>query len=353
MSFANLIIIWYNANKRDLPWRDTVDPYKIWLAEIIMQQTRVEQGLPYYLRFCDHFPEVKDLALASLDEVLKLWQGLGYYTRARNLYETAGIVYNRYHGNFPSTYAGLLELKGIGDYSASAIASIAFGLPHPVIDGNVIRFISRYLALSIPVGKKELKQEIRSFLIPEIAKESPAMFNQALMEIGGMVCKPQNPDCTKCPVSAGCMARNLGITAQFPVKSPKVNVRNRYFLYLVIQNPKSGIILKKRTGRDIWKGLFDFPLIELPGPPDSDLLQYIPEIESFLNPLPFVLKKMQGPLLHLLSHQKLHCWFLDIQCDFDDSFRLEDNYLLTFLPEISRFPVPRLIEKYIHDFLKY
>lgn len=349
MSFANSIIMWYQLHKRDLPWRNTRNPYEIWLSEIILQQTRVEQGMPYYYRFLENYPDIFHLAKAPLQDVLKLWQGLGYYSRARNLHETAIQIVNRYNGHFPDHYEALITLKGIGAYTAAAIASLAFNQSCPVIDGNVIRFISRYLSLSAPTNSPALKEQIHSFLRQEIDPSAPGIFNQALMEIGSLVCKPRNPECTQCPVAAGCSAFRNNTREQFPVKIPREKVKNRYFTYLILRNAGNETLLRKRTATDIWKGLYDFPLIETSTPPDPGSKEFPEILHAFLNTHTLHIRSIHGPYLHLLSHQKIHCIGVQIDCTFEQSFPEKDTFTRIPFEKIHEYPVSRLVEKILTD----
>ena len=238
MIFSLKILLWYQKNKRNLPWRKTKDPYRIWLSEIILQQTRVAQGLPYYERFIERFPTVRDLANAQENEVLKLWQGLGYYSRARNLHATAKIVVKEYKGEFPKTYKGLLKLKGVGDYTASAIASICFDIPEPVVDGNVYRVLARYYGVDIPINSSKGTRYFKELARKVMNTEQIRDYNQAIMEFGAIQCAPKNPDCTGCPLNDGCLALQQNQIGELPKKINKTKVRNRYFNYLVVVDPK-------------------------------------------------------------------------------------------------------------------
>src|ERR1041385_985871 len=256
MDFSQILLSWYARNRRDLPWRKTRDPYKIWLSEVILQQTRVQQGLPYYLAFVKKCPDVKKLAAAPEDEVVKLWQGLGYYSRARNLHAAAKMVVKDFAGKFPGNYEDLRKLKGIGDYTAAAIASLSFDERKAVVDGNVYRVLSRIFgiedAIDSTVGKKifsELANEL-------ISQKFPADHNKAIMEFGALQCVPKNPDCKNCPFVLHCYAQKKKIIHLFPLKSKKTKITDRFFYYLVIRH-KGHIYIKQRTGKDIWKGLFD------------------------------------------------------------------------------------------------
>ena len=260
MNFSKLLIDWYLSNQRELPWRKTKNPYHIWLSEIMLQQTRVAQGLPYYLRFTEEFPTVFDLAEASEEKVLKLWQGLGYYSRARNLHFTAKEIVKNHQGQFPSDYHQLLKLKGIGSYTAAAITSFAFNQPYAVVDGNVIRVLSRVFGIEIPydsvTGKKRFQQLAQELLI----KNKPGMYNQAIMEFGALQCKPKSPNCSICPMQDFCIAYQAMEVHAFPVRSKKIKVKERFLHFLMIQTDNGICIGKRKSG--IWNGLYEFPFFE-------------------------------------------------------------------------------------------
>ena len=262
MNFAKLLADWYLENKRSLPWRETNEPYRIWLSEIILQQTRVDQGKPYYLSFVKAFPKVEDLAQAEEVDVLKLWQGLGYYSRARNLHASAKYVASDLQGKFPSSYKDLLALKGVGDYTASAIASICYNEPVAVVDGNVFRVLSRIFGIDTPINSTEGVKQFKQLAQELLDKKDPANFNQGIMEFGATHCKPQNPLCDSCPFAAKCVAFNQNRISELPVKLKKQKVKNRYFNYLVFISEEGETILEQRRGKGIWEGLYEFPLVE-------------------------------------------------------------------------------------------
>ena len=345
MKFSKKIFKWYSANKRDLPWRQTKDPYLIWLSEIILQQTRIEQGKPYYEKFVAAYPSVKHLAAATEQEVLNLWQGLGYYSRARNLHHTAQMIVNEYQGKFPDTYTGIRELKGIGDYTAAAIASICFDLPHAVMDGNVLRFISRLYGITDSIDLPETKKRIHAIATENMDYRNPGDFNQAMMEFGATVCTSVNPGCSQCIFNSGCFAFKSNLVDELPVRNLKSAKRNRFFHYLVLTVTDQGtdfIYLNKRTGNDIWKNLFDFPSIERNLDAKEQRLTEN-EFETLLNcTLPGFLG-VSAPYIHLLTHQKLHARFYRVH-----SFKkMEPPYLFIPLNEIHAYPVPKLIDRYL------
>lgn len=313
MNFYDLITRWYLINKRDLPWRNTNDPYAIWLSEIMLQQTRVAQGLPYFERFINAFPTVFDLATADEEQVLKLWQGLGYYSRARNMHKTAQIVANDYNGIFPSTYTELLKLKGIGEYTAAAIASFSFNEKVNVVDGNVFRVLSRYLNITTDISSATAKKEFAAIAHELMENRDSALFNQAIMEFGALQCVPKNPNCTDCVLNNSCAALQHKKVDQLPVKSKKTKVRNRYFNYLVFEDPQSNTLLRKRTEKGIWHNLYEFPVIEtLDESPYEMVVDEIRRQFSDQN-IQSIVNYSSSPIIHKLSHQKLHILFYKVK----------------------------------------
>lgn len=306
--FSNDIIDWYHENRRSLPWRDTKDPYRIWLSEIILQQTRVNQGLPYYLEFVSAFPTVKDLAIAPENTVLRLWQGLGYYSRARNLHRCAKVVEEKHNGRFPSTFEELLDLPGIGTYTAAAIASIAFNRKVAVVDGNVYRVLARIFGIATDISSTEGKRqfsELANQLISE--QQNPGDHNQALMEFGATHCTPVNPKCGSCLFVKNCVAFDRGMISQLPVKVKKISKKTRYFFYFILRNGKK-IAMKKRTGRDIWNGLYEFHLVEAES--EKKLTQIV-KTDALLSVLGNDAKEV-GSVKHVLTHQVLLIKFFEM-----------------------------------------
>jgi len=343
MLFSEKILLWYANNKRDLPWRSTYNPYNIWLSEIMLQQTRVAQGIPYYLKFIEHFPLVQDLANANEEKVLKLWQGLGYYSRARNLHATAKNIVENYKGEFPDTYKELLKLKGVGDYTASAIASISFNRPEPVVDGNVYRVLSRYYGIKTPInsteGVKYFKKIAREVMnIVEIRD-----YNQGIMEFGAIQCIPQNPNCNNCPLNTSCLALKENTVADLPVKIKKTKIKNRYFNYLIIVGIDEKTLIQQRTGKGIWQNLFEFPLLET----DNEI--NLKEVEESLgqvislDTISDVYQYNQNKIVHKLSHQHLHTKFWIVKT----TSKLKDGVPIKTL---SKYPVPVLIADVIKTF---
>ncbi len=343
-SFTQEIYKWYNINKRNLPWRETSDPYKIWISEIILQQTRVVQGMSYYMRFVEKFPTVCDLANASEDSVLKLWQGLGYYSRARNIYFTAKFIVNNYNGIFPDDYKSILSLKGIGNYTAAAIASIAFNLPHAAVDGNIYRVISRYYGISTPIDSEKGKNEIQKIANELILGKNPGFHNQAFMEFGALQCQPKSPNCNLCPLQDTCFATKNSLTDLIPVKEKKVKQRTRFFYYYIIES-KDSVLFEKRTGKDIWENLHQFPLIES----KSELTENeIFNLELPANTIENAnFKSISGSVKHILTHQTIYARFIHIEAE---DFNLKDsNFIKVNKKDIYKFAVPRLLENYLKE----
>jgi A/G-specific adenine glycosylase len=339
--FSRILRDWYRKNGRNLPWRTTRDPYKIWLSEIILQQTRVDQGLPYYLRFIEAFPRIEQLAAAPEDEVLRLWQGLGYYSRARNLQSAAKQVVSEFNGQFPADFISIKSLKGIGDYTASAIASFAFDLPHPVLDGNVYRFLSRFAGIETPIDSTDGKKAFASLAAELFDPQHAAEHNQAMMEMGALVCKPANPNCDDCPFSMACHAYIYGKTADLPVKGKKTKVRKRYLHYFLLSHQGS-FLIRKRSGKDIWTGLYELPLIETEQPisvPDPELRQLLPDIRYRQ------IGKMVH-LRHLLSHQELQVRFWHLECTTMPHLA---GYKVIPEQSAGEFGFPQLIIRYFRE----
>jgi A/G-specific adenine glycosylase len=337
-TFPNTELLqWFEKVKRDLPWRETKNPYKIWISEIILQQTRVDQGLPYYDRFIAAFPEIQDLANANEDEVLKLWEGLGYYSRARNLHFTAKIVANELRGTFPNTYKGLLELKGVGPYTAAAIGSISFGLPVAAVDGNVYRVMSRYFGIMESIDETPTKKQITELANEVLEKEHAGNHNEAVMELGATVCSPVNPTCRECPLQRGCKAFANNIQSELPIRSKKTKVRDRYFYYSV-RVCNGEVLISRRGAGDIWQGLYEFPLIEV----DSRLEES--EIIKLLNlSSTEVVFNVSSEFKHILSHQRIYAKFVLIK---SGSFENSD-FIRATLAGLESFAFPRLINRYL------
>jgi|WetSurSiteA1Bulk_404760.scaffolds.fasta_scaffold00850_4 A/G-specific adenine glycosylase len=347
MLVSKILEKWYLENRRDLPWRRSDSPYHIWLSEIILQQTRVAQGTDYYNRFVERFPTVTDLANAPMDEVLKLWQGLGYYTRARNLHETARKVVNDHGGIFPRKHEELAKLKGVGTYTAAAIASIAFGEPVALVDGNVYRVLSRLYGIHDPIdspyGKRVFKEKAEEIL----NRERPDIHNQALMEFGALICLPRNPDCRHCVLSHLCKANCEGKTNVLPVKEGKVKTKARFFNYLFIRH-KGYTYLNKRLGNDIWNSLYEFPLIESETPVDYETLTSMPAWKVIFGKTQPEADFHPRTYRHQLTHQTLHCSFYQIRINREPD-RGAFRYQQIPLEGLAEYAVPRVIDKYLAD----
>ena len=340
------LINWYAANRRDLPWRHDPTPYQVWISEVILQQTRVNQGWEYYLRFVGKWPTVTDLAAASEEEVLKMWQGLGYYSRARNLHTCAKQVVKQYNGAFPADFEQLRKLKGIGDYTAAAIASIAFNLPHAVVDGNVYRVLSRLFDIDTPININE-GQTIFAQLADELLnREQPGLHNQAMMEFGALHCTPKNPNCLLCPLQTQCLAFAHQTVMQRPVKLQKLKVATRYFNYLVIRT-EGGIYLHKRSDDDIWKNLYDFPCIESENPMTVEEVINSEEFVQLIENKPFTLVKSSPTFTHKLTHRTILAQFIEIKLE-QKLLQIETKDLfLTPERDLENYPIPRLIDLYL------
>lgn len=349
-SFSSVLTNWYHRHRRPLPWRDTQDPYAIWLSEIILQQTRVRQGLPYYLKFLEHFPTVHDLANAPEDEVLRLWQGLGYYSRARNLHFTAKQVVSEFGGQFPGSYQGLLQLKGVGSYTAAAIASFAYKEQVAVLDGNVYRVLARVFGkhenIAAPASKKVF-EELANQLIPA---DEPDTYNQAIMEFGAIQCTPVAPDCLFCPLQDQCFAFQHGLVQVLPVKERAKASRARFFHYFVFQVEQQLYLKKRSADTDIWRGLYDFFSLE------TESTQLLPEaLPAFFSALDGVqtaeIKSTGKVYKHILSHQKINAQFylLPLNSRLREEETIAAGLQLYTLPEIEALPKPVLIDSFLKE----
>lgn len=349
MEVSSKLIYWYNINKRQLPWRNTNDPYIIWVSEIILQQTRVDQGLEYFNRFVARFPDVLSLASASEQEVLRQWQGLGYYSRARNMHTAAQHIAGKMNGKFPESSAGLLKLKGIGPYTASAVASICFGEACPVVDGNVMRVVARYFGISIPVNTTEGYKAVFEAAQQIIDREHAGTFNQALMEFGALHCTPRQPACNSCPLQSGCVAFHEHTVNILPVKIKPAKPRDRHFNYLTIlqqnESEQQEIFIRKRTGKDIWNGMYELPLIETSLAMEPEQLFGSPDWKTIFGGQQLQILAYSESYKHQLTHQTIHARFISVQMDeypdgSADWQRIEVRHL-------RDYPIPRLIDRYL------
>lgn len=344
MIFSKLLIQWYLQHRRQLPWRETTHPYPIWLSEIMLQQTRVAQGLPYFLKFMEAFPTVTDMANAPEEKVLHLWQGLGYYSRARNLHATAKEVTFNMGGDFPKSFSGLLKLKGVGDYTAAAIASIAYGEAVPVVDGNVYRVLSRVFGIETDISSSGAKKEFTALAASLLPPGQASDFNQAMMEFGALQCVPKNPDCTICIFNQTCVAYNTGRVNQLPVKFKKQKVTDRFFNYLIIKDANGRTLVNRRGDKGIWHGLYEFPLLETPAAMGKE--ETITLIQNFKG-IGFTPKNISiinaEPIIHKLSHQKLHLWFWEVDTDLPLAEAVEKEHL-------KSIPLPIVLHNFTTEY---
>lgn len=340
--FSTKLLAWYELHKRSLPWRQTKDPYVVWLSEIILQQTRVEQGLPYFERFLKDFPTIHDLAQASEDAILKRWQGLGYYSRARNLHKAAKQLSEQYKGNFPSTYKELLKLPGVGPYTARAIASICFDEVCAVVDGNVYRVLARHFKNFNPINKSKGIKAFQVLAQSLIDPNSPGTYNQAIMEFGALHCTPKNPDCTTCPLSSCCLAFADGRVAELPFKVKAKHIKKRYFHYLIPTDQNNNTLLSKRGQKDIWQGLYEFPLIEAQKMLSVDALKVHNDSPEWAKSAHWT-KFQDEVVIHKLSHQSLHTYFYVLE-NVDEALPISWS-------SVPDYAVPRLIERFLDKFI--
>ena len=339
------LLLWYADNKRSFEWRNTREPYKIWLSEVILQQTRTSQGLPYYIKFLETFPRLEDLAIASEDEVLKMWQGLGYYSRARNLHSTARFIYFECDGFFPNTFESIMKLKGVGDYTASAIASICFNIPQAVVDGNVYRFFSRYFGITTPINSSQAHKEFKAKGMKLIDASQSGNFNQALMEFGSIQCTPKKPSCSTCPFCSDCIAFNQNKISSLPIKTSKIKVTKRFFSYLVISDNLNNFLMEKRIQKGIWQNLYQFPLMET-----NSSLKKVSTVQNHIDSnenLEIDIDQIKlwniEPIKHKLSHQTLFIQFWIIS----NSSKLKDGIPKEKIKDLA---VPVVINNFIEDF---
>ena len=335
MKFSEKLIEWYRFNKRNLPWRLTKQPYKIWVSEIILQQTRIEQGEKYYYAFLEKYPNISELAKTNDEELLKVWEGLGYYSRALNMLKASRVVLNNYQGIFPSNYDDLIKLPGIGDYTASAISSICNNEVQPVVDGNVFRFLSRMFKIDLPIDKLKTKTYFKKLGFKLIDVVNPGDFNQAMMDYGSTVCRPKKFQCHKCLFSSNCKAFNSNTVMHYPFKEKRIKIKHRFLNYIFIITNDRKTLIKKRNGNGIWKNLYEFPLIETQK--ESSVNEIIKQLD--FKYLKFISEKKTK---HKLTHQQLNISFFTFKVsDFDDN--------LTDIKALSNYPFPRPINKFISE----
>lgn len=339
MNFTQSLAQWYKHNRRDLPWRNTTDPYVIWLSEIILQQTRVEQGLPYFNRFAEAYPMVSAFAAASEDEILKLWQGLGYYSRGRNMLTTARLVQQQFNGVFPDKYDELITLKGIGQYTAAAISSFATNEAKAVVDGNVSRVIARYFGVDEPINSTKGKKQFQQMADDLLDLNQPGLHNQAMMEFGAMLCKPRNPLCDVCPVKAGCYALQHNKVMQLPVKLKTVKIRKRYFNYWLIRDGNK-VLLNKRDESDIWANMYDMPLTETVEDKAIDELFASTDVMATLGFMPQIIA-VSPTRKHILTHQ--HIYYRFIQVNNSPEIKLKPTWFFSEVEKLNNLALPKII----------
>lgn len=346
-TITNILISWYLKYKRDLPWRDTRDPYKIWISEIILQQTRVSQGISYYYRFLESFPDIKTLAGAKEEDVLKNWQGLGYYSRARNLHATARLLSAKYNNSFPENFDEIKALKGIGDYTAAAIGSFAFGIRYPVLDGNVFRFITRYFGIDTPIHMSETRKNILNILHEMMSEvKDPALFNQALMEFGALQCVPKNPACDVCPLRTGCHALGHSMVDKLPVKQKAAPLKKRYLHYFILNYRNACFYMQRRHARDIWQGLHEFPLIETAKPVSFSRLQSMALKEPWGASLGELQCEVSDEIIHKLSHQELHVRFYTSM--LKKRLKIKNSVIFEVkTADLENYAIPRVIDRFL------
>lgn len=341
--FSRVLLDWYAEHRRELPWRETKDPYRIWISEIILQQTRVAQGYEYFLRFVERFPDLAALAEADEDEVMKYWQGLGYYSRARNLHAAARSM----NGAFPRTYEGVRALKGVGDYTAAAICSIAYDMPYAVVDGNVYRVLSRYFGVEVPIDSVQGKKLFASLAQEMLDEKHVALYNQAIMDFGAIQCTPQSPSCMFCPLADSCSALATGKVALLPIKQHRTKTTDRYFTYIYMC-VGGQMLLRKRTGNDIWRNLYELPLIETDHQMTVEELLLASELKELGANVEPIVRPLQIGVKHVLSHQIIHADFYEMI--FPADIQGFADYIRIGQGEWTRYAVPRLIHQFLEKY---
>ena len=349
LSVTKRLLSWYDADIRELPWKATRDPYKIWLSEIILQQTRVQQGTPYYLRFVDRFPNVTSLASAQLDEILKLWEGLGYYSRARNLHAAAKQVVDDHNGEFPSNYTSLLELKGVGEYTAAAIASFAYDEPVAVVDGNVFRFLSRLFGEGLPIDSAAGKKRFKELATSILNKEKVAAHNQAIMDFGALVCLPRNPKCDECPFETDCVAKNDGRIELLPFKAKRIRKRERDFHYYIITDGRR-VVIDQRSEKDIWNGLYQFPLLETDAIKEQQKAALQPADRLIRDVMKNAISKVTYPgYKQVLSHQNINARFTVMRMKDLSLIKRGVGWRIIHKEDLFKFAYPRIIHTFLGE----
>lgn len=341
--FAHILLKWNTEqNVRQMPWKGENDPYLVWLSEIILQQTRVEQGLPYFLRFKSAYPTVNQLAQAPEDEVMKLWQGLGYYSRARNLHGTAKHIANELKGKFPNTFDEIKKLKGVGDYTAAAISSFVFGERQAVVDGNVVRVLARVFGVDVAYDTTPGKKQITALAQELIDENQPGAYNQAIMDYGATICTPLNPKCNICPLREICVAYNEGRIEELPVKGKKITIKDRHFNYLLIKS-ENEVLIRKRTEKDIWQEMYELPLIETATPLKRNISA---AIADYLGTAEFTIHTYSKPVSQMLTHRKIHFRFIEVELANFKSFKM-NGVLKIKLKDLTKFAFPKTIHLFL------
>ena len=349
MAIANQLITWYKKNGRDLPWRHTKDPYIIWLSEIILQQTRVEQGLPYFYKFVEEYPSVQDFAEAQEDDLLRLWQGLGYYSRVRNMHKAAKMVMSQFQGKFPSRYEDAIQLTGVGEYTAAAIASFSQNQAKAVLDGNVFRVLTRYFGIDTPINSSAGKKQFQHIADELIPLAEPGLYNQAIMDFGAIVCKPKLPDCGNCPLRMNCVAYSNNQISQLPVKTKGKASRNRYFNYFIVEKDQQ-ILLTKREDNDVWANMYEFPLLETELELVSNELQQLPAFQEYFSGSS--IQQIGEPVKHILSHQNIYARFYRI-VDGIDLIKKNPSWNYYNSDNLDKLAKHKLIFSFINKYLNY
>lgn len=349
MIFSDTLIHWYRNNKRDLPWRNTHDPYLIWLSEIILQQTRVEQGMPYYLRFSEQFPDVQSFAAASEDDILRLWQGLGYYSRGRNMLKTARIVVANFNGKFPTAHRDLIKLTGIGDYTAAAISSFAVNEAKAVVDGNVYRLLARYFGIDTPINSTKGKKQFQEVADELINTNNAGEHNQAMIEFGALQCKPKSPNCPDCPFIFSCFAYQNRKVNELPVKLKKLKIRERFFYFFLMEKHHQ-ILIKRRGSQDIWAGLHDLPSLEFTERTDFEAITSHQDFQSFF-PDNVIIHAVSDEIKHVLTHQRIYARFVHID-NFKEESMVKNDWFLVNINDLHQYGKPKLIFEFLKNFYK-
>ena len=343
--FTTALLQWYAGHTRPMPWKGERDPYLIWLSEIVLQQTRVAQGMPYFERLKAAYPTVKALADAPEDELLKHWEGLGYYSRARNLHAAAKYVAYELDGRFPATHADILALKGVGAYTAAAIASFAYGLPHAVVDGNVYRVLARVFGIATPIDTTAGKKEFAALAQRLLDERDPGRYNQAIMDFGATVCTPKRPACASCPLREQCVALREGRVGELPVKAKQLKSRTRFFHYLVLRFDGQ-LVLRKRPAGDVWQGLYDFPLVESDAADTAT--DTVLDRAGFLPPDRYTFERRSMPYRQTLSHQKIVGIFYEIRLAAAPQ-PLPEGAVLVSEDRVSDYAFPKIVDRYLHE----